>query len=197
MLPNGITREDLADTSRVRAYVRMHLLKWYRFLNESSIGRISFPNGSMYLVTGHDKADAWGLTCGPLAYNRTGTDMNVWYQADQTPVWQRFRGMTGKSSKPSDTVKMRALFLRGMKLAVSSRDWIKYILRDDIPELPFYNVMASPVLGPRARYQTFKEQRLHFPERYLSEGTKVGGSSTISFGIQMTFYCSLFSILWR
>ncbi|KAH9484531.1 hypothetical protein JR316_0004013 [Psilocybe cubensis] len=171
VLPNGTSREDLADPSRIRAYVRMHLLKWYRFMNRSRIGRISVPNGSLYLVTGYDKADAWAIACGPLSYSRTGTDMSIRYQADKTPVWQDFRGMTGNSNTPSDTVQSWAVFLRGMKLAVSNSDWVRYILHEDIPELPFYNVMKTPVLGRRARLQTYIEHRYNFPAKYLSEST--------------------------
>ncbi|KAF8902779.1 hypothetical protein CPB84DRAFT_1644851, partial [Gymnopilus junonius] len=58
--PEGGSREDLISTSRLTDYVKKHALNWYQYMCQH--GRMSastIPNGSLFLVTGCDKAKSW------------------------------------------------------------------------------------------------------------------------------------------
>ncbi|EEB99858.1 hypothetical protein MPER_00355, partial [Moniliophthora perniciosa FA553] len=57
MPSNGASRVDCSHRAAFRAYARKHAFDWYQFVN-GELGREA-ENGSLYLVTGFDKSDAW------------------------------------------------------------------------------------------------------------------------------------------
>ncbi|KAK7040126.1 hypothetical protein VNI00_009932 [Paramarasmius palmivorus] len=57
MPPKGADRIDCSQRASFRRYAEEHAQDWYRFVN-GTLGREA-ENGSIYLVTGFDKADAW------------------------------------------------------------------------------------------------------------------------------------------
>ncbi|KAJ7822057.1 hypothetical protein B0H14DRAFT_2370973 [Mycena olivaceomarginata] len=58
-LPNGAHLEKLENLDNMRRYAARHAESWYKYVNETR-GR-GLANGSLYLVTGWEKADSWGM----------------------------------------------------------------------------------------------------------------------------------------
>ncbi|KAJ7301628.1 hypothetical protein DFH08DRAFT_945987 [Mycena albidolilacea] len=58
-LPNGAYLEKLENLENMRRYAARHAESWYKYVNETR-GR-GLVNGSLYLVTGWEKADSWGM----------------------------------------------------------------------------------------------------------------------------------------
>ncbi|KAJ7901445.1 hypothetical protein B0H13DRAFT_2515659, partial [Mycena leptocephala] len=58
-LPHGAHQEKLRDLATMRRYAYKRAESWYRYVNETR-GR-ELVNGSLYLVTGWEKAESWGM----------------------------------------------------------------------------------------------------------------------------------------
>ncbi|KAF7366786.1 hypothetical protein MSAN_00936900 [Mycena sanguinolenta] len=58
-LPHGAHRERLKNLKNVRDYAARHAETWYEYANGTR-GR-ELVNGSLYLVTGWEKAESWGM----------------------------------------------------------------------------------------------------------------------------------------
>ncbi|KAE9385615.1 hypothetical protein BT96DRAFT_840509 [Gymnopus androsaceus JB14] len=59
VLPEGATRRDHLNLSAFHSYATQYAKSWYAYIN-GPLGRQA-TNGSLYLVTGCDKARAWGV----------------------------------------------------------------------------------------------------------------------------------------
>lgn len=177
VLPDGASREDLISTDCIRDYVQKNILGWYMFFNEKMGGPI-YSNGTLYVVTGTDKAVRWA-SC--LTYPREtkrrrimnpstiiyrgarGEKIHYWEENTHTEeelMWKRYRGVD------IDEVKICTLFLRGMRFAVNERDWSRCILYYETPDrIPYSIVRTMPALGLRAKVQTFKERRPSYSQK--------------------------------
>ncbi|KAF7336935.1 Non-specific serine/threonine protein kinase [Mycena venus] len=58
-LPHGAHLEKLENLENIRRYAAKHAESWYKYVNETR-GR-GLANGSLYLVTGWEKAKTWGM----------------------------------------------------------------------------------------------------------------------------------------
>ncbi|KAJ7364388.1 hypothetical protein DFH08DRAFT_682466 [Mycena albidolilacea] len=58
-LPYGSHLEKLQSIAEMRRYARKHAESWYKHVNETR-GR-ALVNGSLYLITGCEKAESWGI----------------------------------------------------------------------------------------------------------------------------------------
>jgi hypothetical protein len=58
-LPFGAHLKKLENLELVRAYVAANAEKWYKYINGPRGRRLA--NGSLYLVTGHEKTATWGM----------------------------------------------------------------------------------------------------------------------------------------
>ncbi|KZP08203.1 hypothetical protein FIBSPDRAFT_686005, partial [Athelia psychrophila] len=58
-LPDGAASTDYEALAPLRSYAIQNGVAWYNFIN-GELG-LEAPNGSLYLVTGSDKATTWGL----------------------------------------------------------------------------------------------------------------------------------------
>ncbi|KAF8133077.1 hypothetical protein K438DRAFT_1641830 [Mycena galopus ATCC 62051] len=58
-LPHGARAEKLRNLENVRQYATRHAESWYKYANKTR-GR-GLVNGSLYLVTGCEKARSWGM----------------------------------------------------------------------------------------------------------------------------------------
>lgn len=180
ILPNGGTREDLISTARIREYVQKHVLDWYIFVIEQ-LSTI-YPNGTLYVITGTDKAVEWA-SC--MAFPRetqrrrvsnpstiiyrgaTADEQHHWdvdYQTEFEMLYQRARDIDIAETGAC------ALFLRGMRFAVSQRDWSRYILHyKNRNNIPYSVIRTMPNFGLRAKIQTFKECRSSYSQKVPSE----------------------------
>ncbi|KAJ7922296.1 hypothetical protein B0H13DRAFT_2411034, partial [Mycena leptocephala] len=58
-LPHGAHLEKLGNLASMRQYAAKHAESWYKYVNETR-GR-GLVNGSLYLITGCEKAKSWGM----------------------------------------------------------------------------------------------------------------------------------------
>ncbi|KAJ6588695.1 hypothetical protein B0H19DRAFT_923299, partial [Mycena capillaripes] len=58
-LPHGAHLKKLENLTRVRQYAVKNAESWYKYVNETR-GR-GLVNGSLYLITGCEKAESWGM----------------------------------------------------------------------------------------------------------------------------------------
>ncbi|KAJ7922292.1 hypothetical protein B0H13DRAFT_1477925, partial [Mycena leptocephala] len=58
-LPHGAHLEKLENLVSMRQYAAKHAESWYKYVNETR-GR-GLVNGSLYLITGCEKAKSWGM----------------------------------------------------------------------------------------------------------------------------------------
>ncbi|KAJ7301654.1 hypothetical protein DFH08DRAFT_906608, partial [Mycena albidolilacea] len=58
-LPHGSHLEKLENLESMRRYAAQYVESWYKYVNETR-GR-GLANGSLYLVTGWEKANSWGM----------------------------------------------------------------------------------------------------------------------------------------
>ncbi len=59
-LPSSATKYDVRNKEKVKLYAEKHALGWYNYINDpDSLGE-GAPGGSLYVVTGCDKAITWG-----------------------------------------------------------------------------------------------------------------------------------------
>jgi len=59
LLPDGASRHDARRRQAFREYALRHAKSWYEFVNGTR--GMEVANGSLYLVTGCDKASSWGV----------------------------------------------------------------------------------------------------------------------------------------
>ncbi|KAH9484563.1 hypothetical protein JR316_0004045 [Psilocybe cubensis] len=164
VLPDGASREDLISTSRMSEYVQQHALDWYIYLNEE-ISRLPFPNGSLYIITGYDKATKWAVgTSGSKSYSRRNGPMTARYKDHK---WSTM-GIGAKASSPNGGYGKCAVFIRGMHVAISVPKWTASILYHQPPAIiHYFNVLSVPVTGLRAKLQSALEARSSYKKVYV------------------------------
>lgn len=159
ILPDGGSREDLVVTTRVREYVLKHVHDWYRFMNPGRIHlQITCPNGSLAVVTGHDSAPSSALAVA-YPYNVTGKIRSINYSDGE---WKGKIGFSSDSwgTRPPTKNEVRcAVFVRTMRFALSTHEWVEHLLQNQPIEIAaFYYMPTTPVFGLRAEYQKLKER---------------------------------------
>ncbi|KAJ6507857.1 hypothetical protein C8R47DRAFT_1236580 [Mycena vitilis] len=90
-LPHGAHVQKLANLESLREYVAIHAEKWYKYINGPRGRRLA--NGCLYLVTGWEKAPAWGIASFygvekpfPLAFKpRLRADLTMQYRWSGAP----------------------------------------------------------------------------------------------------------------
>lgn len=170
LLPDGASREDLLSTTRIRDYVQKHALKWYQFVKKCAGDYPIHPNGTLYVVTGADKALRWANCVthtrkaalhrlwkpSEITYHGA-TEDSVHYWDSDPEVIHRF---VFERSRPVEHVGKCALLIRGIRFAVSVRDWTEHVLYHIPPDIVPFNVIRTvPNTGLRAQIQTLKECR--------------------------------------
>jgi hypothetical protein len=114
VLPEGASRQDLKNIGDYQKYALQHGLAWYQYARER--GRVC-PEGSLYLVTGHDKTRRWGLT----SFSSTpGMHVvSVKLGLNDTSCWG-YSGCVGfrlSDDKHPPVEKNQCVFLRGITIS--------------------------------------------------------------------------------
>ncbi|ESK92092.1 hypothetical protein Moror_10264 [Moniliophthora roreri MCA 2997] len=121
MPSNGASRVDCSHRAAFRAYARKHAFDWYQFVN-GELGREA-ENGSLYLVTGFDKSDAWETALFNSSYSSQSCSLifNTGGIADgKMKLSQSSLHQSSVSSRCSaSNAKMnQALFIRGFRVSL-------------------------------------------------------------------------------
>ncbi|KAK7030239.1 hypothetical protein VNI00_014256 [Paramarasmius palmivorus] len=123
MLPTGAKRENMLDLKAFREYAQANAVSWYYFVN-NTLGRDA-ENGSIYLVTGFDKSDAWenavfdssqsSRSCS-LLFESVGIASGR-MKLSQSSIYQS--SVTSRASA-ADAQYNQALFIRGFRISLRS-----------------------------------------------------------------------------
>ncbi len=135
------------SSSRLDAFLQEHYLDWYQYFSHYT--HASPPNGSVYIVTGVDKARSWSIATFSLSshdYKMTGgyTD-GTWLGANILP-----NDSDGGSSGNENL--NQCVFLRGTRISLGKFPWFENF--DDPPD-------------DEARYMVILHRPLPFLQRWF------------------------------
>lgn len=145
---------------------------WY--LHTLSITRSSLhiiPNGSLYLITGCDKTQSLSTVAIPVASQSAGKNIVLQYRQGKIPVWSDVDLVrihtTGPERNPGASY---GVFIRGLRLSLSHRIWARSLRYTPPNYKPHFNILATPIIGRRARIirrleQLFGPRRTSLRER--------------------------------
>jgi hypothetical protein len=124
VLPNGASSEDLYYLQNLEGYIRQHALS----LCEHAYGLLgSRAEAGLYLITGHEKCNNWGL--GSYSNAMSGTRMSLTFTPtniapDGTVEYEAHvaGNINKRVHKPEgDNPANQCVFLRGYKLTLCSK----------------------------------------------------------------------------
>ncbi|KAK0196351.1 hypothetical protein F5146DRAFT_1011186 [Armillaria mellea] len=174
VLPGGATRFDTNHPSLMRNYALEHAHEWYEFVNGPTQGREAL-NGSLVLVSGCDKAAAWGSA----AMSRPSAEYSIKVTFSfpgvaegqlalgsswTTQLWtttRLFPDVPGLAFDPSK--ENQGVFIRGFTISVRERKRVSKVLpvpwRSDVQlaklSRPLPNIsskapysLSPPISGP-------------------------------------------------
>ncbi|KAF8176650.1 hypothetical protein K438DRAFT_72601 [Mycena galopus ATCC 62051] len=127
-LPYGAHLKKLRNLESMRRYAAKHAESWYKYVNGER-GR-GLVNGSLYLVTGCEKAQSWGMasfqdisiqTEFQLSFRPT-TDADSGYRYR----WQGTRSHRKQADSPPDGAPLnQTTFIHAFAISVCERIWEK------------------------------------------------------------------------
>ncbi|KAJ6517567.1 hypothetical protein DFH09DRAFT_1195245 [Mycena vulgaris] len=131
-LPYGAHLEKLENLENIREYAAQNAESWYRYINGARGRRL--PNGSLYLVTGCEKSQLWGMA----SFHNVREEFQLTYKPtagpDTAPNY-RWRGLharknptRSKSYNPSpmeaDSLN-QTTFIHGLSISLGTGIWGK------------------------------------------------------------------------
>lgn len=149
ILPNGTTREELVDSSRIYEYIKDHGTSWYQRLNGNSNDYVEspVPNGTLWVVTGVDRTDSYRMATFPSgqSFAKTTNQRTQFSYNETSPnsPWKddnALRLMHYTSGNFSDGT-LGAVLLNVLAVAISPAEW-----RRNVAYVPPRSVANCPVL---------------------------------------------------
>ncbi|KAF8902780.1 hypothetical protein CPB84DRAFT_1846145 [Gymnopilus junonius] len=174
VLPHGGSREDLKSTSRFTEYVSKHALEWYRYMClHSRTSATTVPNGSLYLITGCDRAKAWSSLAFPSNWKNAGKRIEVTYEGEEFPCWAPSRWSREKSiGLVEGKGRHFCIFARGIRISISNRLWIRHLPYNPPEEASYYNILSTPIVGFRSKIARIRDRLLRNSGVLLSRHQK-------------------------
>ncbi|KDR69316.1 hypothetical protein GALMADRAFT_77705 [Galerina marginata CBS 339.88] len=171
VLPDGASREDLISTGRFHEYAKRNAPHWYQVIN--GYGGVVHTNGSLFLVTGCDKATDWATASFPYhpGNSETLVDLRYTWQPDYEPPWDGGTAVTKFYAPPSfkkvpdiGDRKNQCVFVRGMRISLSETSWSK-----TLPQLWSARLYYSCILHTPSKIRLWLDSVLVFLHLRLSE----------------------------
>ncbi|CAA7271115.1 unnamed protein product [Cyclocybe aegerita] len=161
ILPSGAAREDLVDTSRLHEYVKTHATDWYQHRNLYSGINSALPdppgmNGTLYLITGSDKAKSWANAA--LPQNATMEELPMLFSYDPSSRDDRFTHIDYYTY---------SVFLRGITIALSAASWEKHLPEIPPDEVPSQSLHRRPLFDPQNRLVRIWHWLQRFKKEYI------------------------------
>ncbi|KAF7342801.1 hypothetical protein MSAN_01995800 [Mycena sanguinolenta] len=128
-LPHGSQVKSLRTVELVREYARMHAISWYAHMKTRGI---TIANGSLYLVTGCEKAKSWGIASYHNIREKdefqasfrctfgTPTPHYQWIGIGQFPGQHKHHNLV---SSDGDNGLNQTIFIRGLCISLGNRIW--------------------------------------------------------------------------
>ncbi|KAI3601681.1 hypothetical protein WG66_009039 [Moniliophthora roreri] len=126
-LPNGGSLLETDENIAFLEYAKKHAKSWYHFVN-AVLGR-NASNGSLYLITGHVKSDAWDLAVArnPSSRQRISLIFDAGLGASRRLSLSResrlLDSVTDRTSKDLEqtVLKNQTMFVRGLQISINGR----------------------------------------------------------------------------
>jgi hypothetical protein len=170
ILPEGATREDIAEPHNLYPYLKEHASDWYQYANGYSDMPLLQPNvnSSLFIITGTDRAKTWSLAQFP-PNDSALVRPTIFHYIDDPEQGRSFDTNYGASLFASDEKGSNAegkfpstFFIRGISIALNKPTWTHNIAPIPVHDLPIYYVPSVPAYGRRANLEVFI-QRLRGP----------------------------------
>ncbi|PPQ76765.1 hypothetical protein CVT26_000265 [Gymnopilus dilepis] len=183
VLPNGASREDLISTQRLHEYARRNAAHWYQVIN--GYNHVVHANGSLFIVTGCDKADDWATAAFPYHANDTTkmVDLEYTWQPDHEIPWSGSIGLavTGFYTPPGVTDasqhgkgKNQCIFLRGMRISLTDAVWREVLPSVDHSSRRYSYILRSSSMLNRCLDSALVFMHLRYSEKELAEKISSG-----------------------
>ncbi|KAJ7873171.1 hypothetical protein B0H13DRAFT_1025037 [Mycena leptocephala] len=99
-LPHGAHLQKLRNLETLRTYVAKHAESWYKYIRVTR-GR-ELENGSLYLVTGWEKAPSWGMA----SFRGAGGGFQLAFQPTATTLTPRADSTSAAMLDPTSTPRI-------------------------------------------------------------------------------------------
>ncbi|KDR69292.1 hypothetical protein GALMADRAFT_160575 [Galerina marginata CBS 339.88] len=175
VLPEGGSREDLKSTSRLTEHINKNAVKWYNHIfNHGLSEAITFPNASLYLITGCDKAKSWSAVSIPREPADSGKKIEMTYRVGDSSPWNDDALARAKSFNPEEEKdKNFCVFVRGIRISLSNRLWLRHLPCRPPDRAAYYNLLSSPIVGFPSKLVRLKERLFGVTRPWLSERQQV------------------------
>ncbi|KAF7342818.1 Pleiotropic drug resistance ABC transporter protein [Mycena sanguinolenta] len=129
-LPHGAVLKRLTNIQPVREYARKNAESWYAYM-EGARG-LAVDNGSLYLITGYEKAMSWGL--GAYHSTQDGDEFIAYFkpiqQSEANPQYRwmgsgRFPVQHKHYNRPflTDDTLNQTVFIHGLSISIREKSW--------------------------------------------------------------------------
>ncbi|KAF9532754.1 hypothetical protein CPB83DRAFT_880427 [Crepidotus variabilis] len=169
VLPQGASREDWNAGPELLQYLERHAVDWYQHICHNIKASVTtVPNGSIYLITGLDKAQSLSAVSIPGAPERSGKPLEMSYDGtDITDPWTMTGAASAEISNRQTDDAPFAVFLRGIRISLSNKLWRSNLEEIQSDEMPYYNLLSTPITGFISRLVRQKELILGVPSSAL------------------------------
>ena len=146
VLPDGASREDWISHDRLKEYIKEHIVDWYQFFNQyDDHGYLVVPNGTLFLVTGCDKAKSWGTAVIPKVNDLAGKTVSDLTFKDGR--WGLVNAARCAGGTPQSFRDQASVFIRGIYVALNEKYWSQHLPTLPCDEILYYNVLTTPIIG--------------------------------------------------
>ncbi|KAF9556168.1 hypothetical protein CPC08DRAFT_105050 [Agrocybe pediades] len=165
VLPDGASRQDLDPPAELKPYLEKYALSWYSYMYKKAPTAASMiPNGSLYLITGCDKATSYSTVSIPSSHIIPGDKVEMEYKDKR---WKRTNmAHLRLRDKDEEGGKTFAVFLRGMRIGLSDHVWTRHLPYEPPEGTAYYQSLTTPIVGIRSRFVRLKEK--HFGKSTLN-----------------------------
>ncbi|KAJ7170942.1 hypothetical protein C8R43DRAFT_72172 [Mycena crocata] len=125
-LPHGSHLQRLENLENLRAYAAQHAESWYKYINGAR-GR-GLANGSLYLVTGWEKAQSWGMA----SFHNTDDEFQLIFKPnpDSNRLQYRWGGAHARRNParkkyfcPMNSISNQTTFIHGLSISLGRGNW--------------------------------------------------------------------------
>ncbi|KAF9556166.1 hypothetical protein CPC08DRAFT_105019 [Agrocybe pediades] len=129
------------------------------------------PNGSLYLVTGCDKATSFSTVSIPSSAITAGNKVEMVFKNKN---WNRTNVVNlRRRDKDEEEGKLFTVFIRGMRVGLSDHVWTRYLPYEQPEGAAYYQSLTTPIVGIRSRIIRLKEKHFGRSKLNLNDRQKV------------------------
>ncbi|KAJ7067220.1 hypothetical protein C8F01DRAFT_662786 [Mycena amicta] len=138
-LPHGSIIKKLEHRETLRSYIGRNAANWYQYVNSPEGRGRQLANGLLYLITGCEKAQSWGI--GTYQNVAAGREFELLFRPSSTKDDYRWRRGTPARTKrfiPQATGPLSAnqtVFIHGYSISLGERLWSRLFGQVSVQEI--------------------------------------------------------------